>query len=49
MDIDWLNIFSKFYSLDDEHSNLTRISILRILLQCVRISKEAIEKILQSK
>ena len=32
MEIDWLTILIKLFNLEDENSNLTKVSILRILL-----------------
>ena len=32
LEIDWLNVFVKLYNFEDENTNLTRVSILRILL-----------------
>lgn len=49
LEIDSLNVFIKLYNFEDENTNLTRVSILRILLQGVRMTKEVVEKINQNK
>lgn len=49
LEIDWLNVFVKLYNFEDENTNLTRVSILRILLQSARIHKEVIEMITSNK
>jgi fused len=47
-DLDWLATFSDLYNTDDD-SNQTRISILRILLQMVRTSREAVDVLLPNR
>jgi hypothetical protein len=42
-EIDWVTLFCRLYTLEDDAANLTRVSILRIVLQSARISKEAVD------
>jgi fused len=44
LEIDWLGIFIKLYNSEEEATSLTKISIMRVILQCIRISKEMVEK-----
>jgi fused-like protein len=48
-EIDWINLFVRVYQTEDEASNITKISILRILLQSIRQSKEFIDRIVNEK
>ena len=46
-EIDWLSIFLELYQTEDE--DLTKTSVLRVLLQMVRVSREAVDAIIQHK
>jgi len=45
-EFDWLTTFAQIFNACEEEGNLTRISILRVLLQMARISRDAIDVIL---
>ena len=45
-EFDWLQCFSQIFSQADDEGNLTKISILRVLLQMVRIAKDAVDTIM---
>jgi fused len=47
-EFDWLSSFIDVYSIDDEGS-VTKISVLRVILQMVRISRDAIDIIMPHK
>lgn len=50
IEFDWVSVLDKVYKAeDDSNSNMTKISVLRVILQCLRVSKELTEKIFSSK
>lgn len=42
-------MFVKLFQVEDESSNITKISILRLLLQSIRQSKEFVDRIVNEK
>lgn len=49
-EFDWISALEKVYKAeDDSNNNLTKISVLRVLLQCLRVSKELSEKVFGNK
>ena len=49
LEIDWITLFVKVFQLDDEGNHIVKVSILRIILQSIRQSKEYTEKIINDK
>ena len=50
IEFDWITSFTKIYNAEDDQNNgLIKLSILRVILQCLRISKEFMEKCLNNK
>lgn len=49
LEIDWISLFVKIFQLDDEGSQIVKVSILRIIIQSIRQSKEYTEKIINDK
>jgi len=47
-ELDWADILIKVFNAEDE-SNLTKVSVLRLILQCLRASKDLSEKAIQNK
>lgn len=45
-EFNWLQCFAQIFNQADDEGNLTKISLLRVLLQMVRIAKEAMDVIL---
>lgn len=48
-EIDWISLFVRVYKPEEESSSITKISILRVLLQAIRQSKEFIDRIVNEK
>ncbi|KAL4452973.1 hypothetical protein ABPG73_012917 [Tetrahymena malaccensis] len=48
-EVDWLSLFVRLYNSEEDNSKLTKISILRIVMQGVRIQRELIDKILANR
>ena len=48
-EIDWVSLFTKVFQAEEEGSHIVKVSILRIILQSIRQSKEYTDKIVNDK